>query len=684
MKETDNFVKSSFGWLELVNYSANPTDTDADRRGLAFVSGSLKYWNGSSWATVSGGSGGVSTWDELYDSDKTLSIDDGTFTIQLAALESSAALTLAAQATATGACLAFSNSGTGNDVTGTSSTWSVTKAGAATFASVVSESLTAAANLTIDAAGAGTVTIAGTSTGAVTIGSTLVITGGADANALTITAGDLLFSNGKIAITNDDTDAILTMTAAAVTTGNAVLLTANGVTSGNLVSLVTTSAGFTGKFISCDDGTVRFSVGVDGATLITSGVNSTKALEITGIQTSENMVTLTSSGVTADNKAVLLINSSGNSASGSNQIRIAPSGTPVEGSVGLEFVGAGKVMQAVAIDGDSVDNSVVLINGGGAIASGKSVLQVTADGTPAAGAIGVHFDISGATMTNNPITLQLKSGASTGAALNIISTATTITGGIVNITNNAMTTGKGFNFAHTTSIIAGGGTLCNLSSTSVDTTTTSGALLTLTSTASEAATQVLGTFSALTTGIGMSLVAAALTEGAVLKLSVTEATITSGFYIQCYDGAANDFTVGKYGATVIAGNASTSVFTITAGNAVLTAGNVTLTAGNVILTAGTVIETAQAILNANTAISITHGVTKIANNGVSSHALADGVEGQRKTIVCTVYTGDAVITPSNLANGTTITLNAVGDACTLVFLGTEWWVESLYGTAALA
>jgi hypothetical protein len=102
------------------------------------------------------------------------------------------------------------------------------------------------------------------------------------------------------------------------------------------------------------------------------------------------------------------------------------------------------------------------------------------------------------------------------------------------------------------------------------------------------------------------------------------------------------------------------------------------------LTAGTIITTPQAIVNANTAISVTHGVTTIANNGVSTHTLADGVVGQKKTIVCTVYTGDATITPDNLANGTTVTLNAVGDACDLVFLGTEWWVTNLYGTCALA
>jgi len=373
------------------------------------------------------------------------------------------------------------------------------------------------------------------------------------------------------------------------------------------------------------------------------------------------------------------------------------------------------------------------------------------------------------------------------------------TGKGIQIVANALTTGEVLDISHTTSVIADGGSLVRISSTGIDTGgATNGVLVDLASTASLAGTQVLATFSALTTGIGISVATAALTTGTALSLvnsagvmtgagemllvaanaattctgivrvsgtgltdgyameltggganatasggvvninagaatagsalkiatsgvytgttgvvnidaasattgiivdvaadglttgtailvHATEATIqTTGFYMRFYDGAANDFSVSKYGATVIAGNAATNVLTITAGNEVITAGNLTLTAGNIVLTAGTIIETAQAILNANTAISVTHGVTKIANNAGSTHTMADGVEGQRKTIVCTVYTGDAVITPDNLANGTTITFNAAGDACDMVFLGTEWFVTNLYGTAALA
>jgi fibronectin-binding autotransporter adhesin len=496
-KDTDNFLKSSFGWLEMVNYSTAPTDVDSDRRGLAFVAGVLKYYNGSSFVAISG-SGGVSTWDELYDADKTLTIDDTTLTFQVTKA-GIAGLTLAGNATATGAILAFSNSGSGVDVLGTSSAWQVTKAGAATFASVIAESITAAANLTIDATGTGTIIIGGTSTGAVTIGpaltatASITITGSADANVLTVTAGDILVSNGKIAITNDDTDAIATLTANATTTGNAILLTANGITSGTMVSLVTTSAGFSGGyFIACNDGSNRFTVGVDGATTVTSAVASTAALAVTGIQTSENMVAFSSNGVTASGYGTLKVTAAG------------------------------------------------------ATAAGSAVLLVTHTGTPAAATSYLaHFDYTPATeATNDPITVQISSGTSIGAALNITSTATTITGGILNITNAEMTTGVGINMtgmaalttgqgikmAHATSAIADGGSMIAIASSGVNTGgATNGTMLDIKATGQLAGTMVR-IDSIQTTGTVASIISTGImtTTGNLLTLTANSATTAAG------------------------------------------------------------------------------------------------------------------------------------------------------------
>jgi len=191
-----------------------------------------------------------------------------------------------------------------------------------------------------------------------------------------------------------------------------------------------------------------------------------------------------------------------------------------------------------------------------------------------------------------------------------------------------------------------------------------------------------------------------ITTASLLQLQLDGSALAGGFFLNCFetDAGVAVFTIGEDGSISIAGTAlgtdaigiTAGDITLTAGDLLLTAGALTLTAGseiitagNLTITAGTIIETAQAILNANTAISVTHGVTKIANSAATTHTLADGVDGQRKTIICTVYVGDAVITPNSLANGNTITLNAALDGVTLVYLNSGWHVESTYGTTAV-
>lgn len=64
--------------------------------------------------------------------------------------------------------------------------------------------------------------------------------------------------------------------------------------------------------------------------------------------------------------------------------------------------------------------------------------------------------------------------------------------------------------------------------------------------------------------------------------------------------------------------------------------------------------------------------------------LADGAQGQLKTIIYVAEAagGDTgILTPTNLGSATTITFNAVGDAVTLQFAGTDWWVVGLRGAA---
>jgi hypothetical protein len=97
---------------------------------------------------------------------------------------------------------------------------------------------------------------------------------------------------------------------------------------------------------------------------------------------------------------------------------------------------------------------------------------------------------------------------------------------------------------------------------------------------------------------------------------------------------------------------------------------------------GPVIEAVQAQAGAG-AVNVTQPVTKFTSTATGNAlTLADGVEGQLKTIVYVAEAagGDTgILTPTNLGAGTTITFNAVGDACVLQFLGSDWWAISLRG-----
>lgn len=107
------------------------------------------------------------------------------------------------------------------------------------------------------------------------------------------------------------------------------------------------------------------------------------------------------------------------------------------------------------------------------------------------------------------------------------------------------------------------------------------AILSLTNDTITTASLVTIASASLTTGKALSVIADAVTSGALVYLETSAATFT-GKYIECFDGAADDFSVGLYGATIIAGNAAgTDALTITAGDIGITAGYIDLDNGKI-------------------------------------------------------------------------------------------------------
>ena len=90
--------------------------------------------------------------------------------------------------------------------------------------------------------------------------------------------------------------------------------------------------------------------------------------------------------------------------------------------------------------------------------------------------------------------------------------------------------------------------------------------------------------------------------------------------------------------------------------------------------------TPQAITNTTDAVNTSTSVTHIdTTSGAHAGGLADGTNGQIKIITMIADGGDSVITPTNLANGSTVTFNDVGDTAMLIFTNTNWVLVSNNG-----
>lgn len=676
-------------------WASNPFGSD--EIGLYVNSGGNLVYSYLGTATVLGaaGVGGatIPSLDAIFQGDQTLNLGAlSTLTIDRSSGNNDV-LTLTNTGAGSGDCIQITNVGTGKDINGTSGAWSFSKLGAGV---------------------ALTMTLAGT----------------ADADSLVLTQGDFTMSDGKVAITNQDNEATLSVTnngltsAAALalagsgtftgsTTTSFVTVTPSGLTSGTAVYLVA-AALTTGKGIHAVFNAITSGIGVHIASSVASttltGAGRLFKVDHTGNATGTGILSEFNSAA-ADETVIVKVTASAALALGTALAISASSMT------------TGSAITATDLDALTTGKGLHIASAATAITTTGRLLHVNHTG-----------------VTGTSATLAEFATAATDETILLALTANDMaTGNMLNFgTNVALTTGQLIKAAHTTSVIADGGSMLRLSSTGINTGgATNGTMLDVQTTAQVAGTQVLFKAGAVTTGVVLSVIsttgltsgslirattatagaiatngaisfsatgnftstsragflnvaansttggtvahvsATALTDGTILALDAVEATLTTGKYIDCYDGAASDFSVSKYGATVIAGSAiGTASLTQTAGDHVLTSGNIVLTSGHIK-------NTPQAIASANTAISIVTLVTTITNAAPTTHTLADGTVGQIKVISMGTYGGDAVITPANFV-GTTITLNAEGDTWTGIFVGTQWSTLALSGTAAVA
>jgi len=123
-----------------------------------------------------------------------------------------------------------------------------------------------------------------------------------------------------------------------------------------------------------------------------------------------------------------------------------------------------------------------------------------------------------------------------------------------------------------------------------------------------------------------------------------------------------------------------AILSNSAGNLEIKSGNTTalsMTGANVaaqgnLTVSGAFIGSRQAISGAG-AINLTTLFTELTTTGADAYSLANGTVGQVKIITMGVDGGNATITPTTFANGTSITMDAVHDSVTLIY-GANGWV----------
>lgn len=220
--------------------------------------------------TVTDGITGLSL-DAAYNAGRTITVDAGTVT--LAGAQATANTLTITESTGSGKLIDLTHSGTGTiDIDGTSSTWYITKTGAATFASIASGAITLSAGLDMSASGTGSYDFT-------------LKTNMADALSIKDSAGDLILFKTTTG------SQLITITPATTVTGTLTASTGLTVTAGGVTvsgassvdnTLTVSSGGIAVTGASSVAGALTVST---GGAAITGNVTVTGGLTVTGTLT---------------------------------------------------------------------------------------------------------------------------------------------------------------------------------------------------------------------------------------------------------------------------------------------------------------------------------------------------------------------------------------------------------------
>jgi len=246
----------------------------------------------------------------------------------------------------------------------------------------------------------------------------------------------------------------------------------------------------------------------------------------------------------------------------------------------------------------------------------------------------------------------------------VINNTITTTGPLVDISSTSITTASVMKLNANTA--ASDGTVLEIVSAGDTSSTPTGISVTAAAVTSGVAKGIAVSMALATTaakGISVSMPAVSTGDMLFLDQSASDTmTAGSGFYINCNRNNTSDFTVSKYGAVTIAGNASgVDALTVTAGDLILVSGLFDMTVGDMTLADGSVTITDA---DAATSLSVTNNsvatadLVSFVSTGLTTGAMlklnANGVTHDGEVLEI-ISAGDATSTPI----GISVTMSAV-------------------------
>ena len=443
-------INARSGLIRFETPTVTPVTVSGSRILYVNSSNQLIFDSGSGTTVIgaAGGAGALPTWESIFTADATFTITpDSTFTIAGNRSTATDVLTLTNSAGGSGSVLQITNSGTGNDVDGTSNTWSLSKLGAATFLTLALSGTTitstdnvawtlndnSATALVIGASGDASILSVDTSNA-----TPLVAFG----KGLSMTDGNATFISTSNTVTNMlVTNNTLTTFGAAANSAGAVCLRSTSLTTGSLLQLqLSDTANVGGFYLNCREsvgGTNDFTIGENGVVTIAGG-GAANAFTITAgdvvfsdasllITDADNAASFSLTNNTATTATVLVVTGSG-----------VFTGTTTTSFMTLTTSGltTGTLLYVAAAGLTSGIVGDVVVN---ALTTGK-IMRWSATGATD----GVLFDVTGggANMTSTGKIASFAMGAATvGNGLTISTTGVYTGSGLIQLTANSATTG---------------------------------------------------------------------------------------------------------------------------------------------------------------------------------------------------------------------------------------------------